>query len=136
MGNPTPEVPFGRFILRSSSTPELPMTNPRVGWCGTDPGPAVNPQPTRVPEDTAMFKRLKLGWKLTIGFGIVLVVMAALCAYALLNLQRANQTIQYVASDVSERLVLSYNIRDTLSIRQGIVRVALETTSLDRIRPD
>ncbi len=81
-----------------------------------------------------MFKRLKLGWKLTIGFGIVLVVMAALCAYALLNLQRANQTIQYVASDVSERLVLSYNIRDTLSIRQGIVRVALETTSLDRIR--
>ncbi len=81
-----------------------------------------------------MFKRLKLGWKLTMGFGVVLVVMAALCAYALFNLQRANQSVQYIANDVSERLVLAYNTRNSLTVRLGIVRAVLETTSLNRVR--
>jgi methyl-accepting chemotaxis protein len=81
-----------------------------------------------------MFKDLKLGWKLAASFGALVILMGALCAYAFTALQRANQTIDFISNDVGERLVLAYKIRDSLSIRQGIVSAALEAKSVERVR--
>jgi methyl-accepting chemotaxis protein len=81
-----------------------------------------------------MFANIKLGWKLTLAFGAILVAMAPLCVYALISMQKANDSLHHVAEEVSDRLVLGYKIRDSLTIRQGIVRAALETSSTERVR--
>jgi methyl-accepting chemotaxis protein len=81
-----------------------------------------------------MFSNLKLGWKLSLGFGSLLLAMSMLCAYAVWSLNKANASLHYIAESVSERLVLANKIRDSLTVRQGIVWAALETSDTARVR--